>query len=49
MQGIVKFAMAFEVPAPIYDLRIQAHRQINVAYTALFNSVTGRFETDEAL
>lgn len=49
VQGIVKFAMAFEVPAPIYDLRIQAHRQINVAYTALFNSVTGRFETDAAL
>ncbi|MGN7867794.1 phage tail sheath subtilisin-like domain-containing protein [Paracoccus sp. 22332] len=49
VQGIVKFAMAFEVPAPIYDLRIQAHRQINVAYTALFNSVTGRFETDDAL
>ena len=49
VQGIVKFAMAFEVPAPIYDLRIQAHRQINVAYTALFNSVTGRFETDADL
>lgn len=49
VQGIVKFAMAFEVPAPIYDLRIQAHRQINVAYTALFNSVTGRFDTADSL
>lgn len=47
VQGIVKFEMAFEVPAPIYDLRVTSHRNITVAYTALFNSVTGRFEASE--
>lgn len=47
VQGIVKFGMAFEVPAPIYDARITAYRNITVAYTALFNSVTGQFEVDE--
>lgn len=47
VQGIVKFGMAFEVPAPIYDIRITAYRNIMVAYTALFNSVTGQFEVDE--
>ena len=43
-EGIVKFGMQFEVPAPIYDLRIQAYRNVTVAYTALFNSVTGQFD-----
>jgi hypothetical protein len=42
-QGIVKFAMALEVPSPIVDLRIQGHRNIEIAYEALFNSVTGEF------
>lgn len=42
--GIVKFGMQFEIPAPIYDLRISAYRNVTVAYTALFNSVTGQFD-----
>jgi Bacteriophage tail sheath protein len=39
--GIVKFLMAFEVPAPMVDIRIDSHRNIEVGYTLLFNSVTG--------
>lgn len=39
--GIIKFLMAFEVPAPMVDIRIDAHRNIEVGYTLLFNSVTG--------
>lgn len=39
--GIVKFLMAFEVPAPMVDIRIDAYRNVEVAYTLLFNSVTG--------
>lgn len=41
--GIVKFAMAFEIPAPSTDIRITAHRNIEVAYELLFNSITGEF------
>lgn len=40
-QGVVKFAMAFEVPAPMVDIRITAHRNIQVAYELLFSTVTG--------
>ena len=39
--GIIKFLMAFEVPAPMSDIRISAHRNIEIGYTLLFNSVTG--------
>lgn len=42
--GIVKLLMAFEVPAPMADIRITAHRNIEVGYTLLFNSVTGEVE-----
>ncbi|KAG5183309.1 phage tail sheath protein [Tribonema minus] len=42
-QGIVKFAMAYEVPAPMVDIRVDAYRNIEIAYEALFNSVTGEF------
>jgi capsid protein len=38
---IVKFLMAFEVPAPMADIRIDAHRNIEIGYSLLFNSVTG--------
>lgn len=41
--GIVKFAMAYEVPAPMVDIQIDAYRNIEIAYEALFNSVTGEF------
>lgn len=41
--GIVKFAFACEVPSPMTDVRLTAHRNIQVAYTLLFNSVTGEF------
>ncbi|KQI68693.1 hypothetical protein AN189_07230 [Loktanella sp. 3ANDIMAR09] len=47
VQGIIKFGMAFEVPAPIYDLRITAYRSIEIGYTALFNSITGTFDIAE--
>lgn len=40
-QGIVKFAFAAEVPAPMVDVRITAHRNIKVAYELLFSTVTG--------
>lgn len=42
-EGIVKFAMAYEVPAPMVDIRIDAYRNIEIAYELLFNSVTGEF------
>ena len=42
--GIVKFVMAFEVPAPMVDVRIAAHRNIEVGYNLLFNSVTGEID-----
>lgn len=45
--GIVKFGMAFEPPAPVYDLRIQAYRR-TIAYTALFDSISGRFDVAPA-
>ncbi len=41
VQGIVKFTMAFEVPAPMIDIRIAAYRNVEVGYTLLFNAVTG--------
>ena len=41
--GTVKFAMAYEVPAPATDIQITAHRNIEIAYELLFNSVTGEF------
>lgn len=46
-QGIVKFGMQYEVPAPIYDLRITAYRNI-LAYDLLFESVSGQFSIAEA-
>ncbi|MBU2533336.1 MAG: phage tail sheath subtilisin-like domain-containing protein [Alphaproteobacteria bacterium] len=39
--GIIKFLMAFEVPAPMADIRIDSHRNIQIGYSLLFNSVTG--------
>lgn len=46
--GIIKFVMAFEVPAPMVDIRIGAFRNIEVAYTLLFNSVTGEISIEQA-
>lgn len=39
--GIVKFAFAAEVPAPMVDIRITAHRNIKVAYELLFDTASG--------
>jgi len=44
-EGIVKFAMRYEPPAPIYDVRIKAYRNIQIAYDLLYNSVTGQVDT----
>lgn len=41
VQGIFHFAMKYEVPAPMVDIQIKAYRNVEVAYTLLFNSVTG--------
>lgn len=43
-QGIVKFGMRYEPPAPIYDLRITAHRNITIGYELLYSSVTGEVQ-----
>lgn len=48
VQGIVRFGLQYEPPAPIYDLRIQAYRNPIVAYEALFDSVSGQFVIAEA-
>jgi len=43
--GIVKFAMRYEPPAAVYDVRIAAHRNIRIAYELLYSSVTGQVDT----
>ena len=47
--GIVKFGMRYEPPAPIYDVRITAFRNIQIAYELLYNSVTGQIDTGESI
>ena len=47
--GIVKFGMRFEPPAPIYDVRITASRNIQIGYELLYNSVTGQIDTGSAI
>lgn len=46
--GIVKFAMVYEPPAPIYDIRIGAYRNV-LAYELLYDSVSGQVDTGELL
>ncbi|WP_037373557.1 phage tail sheath subtilisin-like domain-containing protein [Sediminimonas qiaohouensis] len=48
-EGIVKFAMRYEPPAPIYDVRITAYRNIQIGYELLYNSVTGQVDTGAAI
>lgn len=49
VQGIVKFAMKYEPPAPIYDIRIVAYRNVTVAYELLYDSVSGRIDVGDLL
>ncbi|EYD71814.1 phage tail sheath subtilisin-like domain-containing protein [Limimaricola hongkongensis] len=49
VQGIVKFAMRYEPPAPIYDIRIAAYRNPTVAYELLYDSVSGTIDTGDLL
>lgn len=39
--GIISYYMAFEVPAPMSDIRVDAHRNIQIGYTLLFSAVAG--------
>lgn len=49
VQGIVKFAMKYEPPAPIYDIRIVAYRNVTVAYELLYDSVSGKIDVGDLL
>lgn len=49
VQGIVKFAMKYEPPAPIYDIRIAAYRNVTIAYELLYDSVSGRVDVGNTL
>jgi hypothetical protein len=49
VQGIVKFAMKYEPPAPIYDIRIGAYRNPLIAYELLYDSVAGTVDTGDLL
>lgn len=49
VQGIVKFAMRYEPPAPIYDIRIAAFRNPVLAYELLYDSVSGRIDTGDLI
>lgn len=49
VQGIVKFAMKYEPPAPIYDIRIAAYRNVTIAYELLYDSVAGRIDVGNLL
>ncbi len=44
VQGILKFGMKFEPPAPAVDIRITAYRNFSVAYELLYDAVTGVVE-----
>jgi len=48
-EGVVKFGMRYEPPAPIYDVRISAYRNITIAYELLYDSVTGQIDTGDAI
>ena len=41
VQGIYAFDMAFEVPSPMAQIDVTAHRNITIGYTLLFNAFTG--------
>lgn len=44
VQGILKFGMKFEPPAPAVDIRITSYRNYSVAYELLYDAVTGVIE-----
>lgn len=48
-QGIIKFAMRYEVPAPMVDIRITAHRNITIGYELLYSAVTGQVSIGQLL
>lgn len=48
-QGILKFGMRYEVPAPIVDVRITAYRNITIGYELLYSAVTGEVEIGATL
>lgn len=47
VQGILKFGMKYEPPAPIVDLRVTAYRNHTLAYELLYNSIRGVVEINE--
>lgn len=49
VQGIVKFAMKYEPPAPIYDIRIAAYRNTTIAYELLYDSVSGKVDVGDLI
>lgn len=49
VQGIVKFGMRYEVPAPMVDIKVTAYRNFTIAYELLYNSITGNLEIGEQL
>lgn len=49
VQGIVKFIMKLEVPAPMVDIRITGHRNYTVAYELLYDAVTGQVAIGQLL
>lgn len=48
-QGIIKFGMRYEVPAPMVDIRTTAFRNIQIAYELLYSSVSGTVATGQLL
>jgi len=48
-QGIVKFGMRYEVPAPMVDIRITAYRNITIGYELLYSQVTGEVEIGDLI
>lgn len=49
VEGIVKFAIKFEPPSPMYDIRMVANRNFVVAYDLIFNRISGSVDTGETL
>ncbi|SHE79368.1 hypothetical protein SAMN05444339_10280 [Loktanella atrilutea] len=45
VQGILKFAMRYEPPAPANDIRIAAYRNTTIAYELLYDQISGTVDT----
>ncbi len=48
-QGVVKFAVRYQVPAPAYDIRTAAYDNVEVAYDLLYSRVTGLIDTGDLI